>query len=125
MGTVHGTVTFEGKPISEGSIIFEVSGARPATGKIKDGKIVDVTTFTPDDGVAVGEAAVAIYAKSGTAATAVAASPDANQGKLAKGYMGAGQASLIPERYNNPSTSQLTCVIQPGENELEFDLTKK
>lgn len=125
MGTVVGTVTFEGKPISEGSIIFEVRGARPATGKIEDGKIMQVTTFEPNDGVAVGEAAVAVYATSGETASAIAASPDVNQMKLAKGYMGTGQTSLIPQRYNNPATSQLTCEIQPGENHLEFDLTKK
>ncbi|QDU74922.1 hypothetical protein Pan97_19420 [Bremerella volcania] len=124
MGTVEGTVTFEGKPVSEGSIIFEVSGARPATGKIKDGKIVEVTTFEPNDGVAVGEAAVAVYATSGESVSAVTASPDVGQAKLAKGYMGSGQASLIPDRYNNPSTSQLSCEIQPGKNHVEFELTK-
>ncbi|MBA2116052.1 hypothetical protein [Bremerella alba] len=125
MGIVGGTVTFEGKPVSEGSIIFEVKDARPATGKIQGGKITDVTTFEPNDGVAVGEAAVAVYASSSEVASAVVASPDVNQPRLPKGYMGSGQSSLIPARYNNPSTSQLTCEIHAGENHLEFDLTQK
>jgi len=126
LGTVDGTVTFEGEPIPVGSIIFEVSGARPATGKIEDGKITQVTTFEPNDGVPVGQADVAIYAAaSADTASAVTESPDSRSANPGSGYMGSGQKSLIPDRYNNPATSQLNCEIKPGENHVEFELKKK
>ncbi len=124
LGKVEGTVTLEGQPIAEGTIIFEVTGARPATGQISAGKIVDVTTYDPNDGVPVGEAAVAIFA------TAVAspelttpANPDETS-KLGKDYMGGNAQSLIPKKYNNPATSELTCTIESGQNEVNFDLKK-
>lgn len=126
LGQVEGTVTLEGKPINEGTIIFEVAGARPATGTISSGKIVDVTTYEPNDGVPVGEASVAIFA-TGTAPapaeTTTPANPD-EASQLGKNYMGGNAQSLIPKKYNNPATSELNCTIESGKNEVSFDLKK-
>ena len=62
LGSVAGTVRYQGQPLASGTIIFEVAGARPANGTIVDGKIVEVTTYAPQDGAPVGDARIAVFA---------------------------------------------------------------
>ena len=113
---VTGTVTYQGKPLESGTIIFESPGSRPATGKIVDGKITDVTTYEPGDGAPVGKHQVAIQAVT-EAGSAVAADPSQGTGT---GYMQS--TSLIPTAYGDPATSGLTAETKPGMNELSFEL---
>ena len=124
---VTGTVTYEGQPVKEGKIIFEVAGARSAEGKIVDGKIVDVFTFEPGDGGAIpGHAKAAVFATGAAPAATPAATPadPGAAGPVSMDYMSSG-ASLIPARYNNPATSQLEYEIRAdGPNDFEVKLTK-
>jgi hypothetical protein len=116
---VTGTVTYDGRPLKEGTIIFEAPGARPASGKIVDGKIVEVTTFKPGDGAPIGNHKVAIQ----SVKTSEAAAPqDPGQATPKAGYMGS--TSLIPEVYGNPETSGLTATIKEGTNAVTFELKK-
>ncbi|MGY8771087.1 MAG: hypothetical protein ACKVH8_21965 [Pirellulales bacterium] len=128
MGSVTGTVNFEGKLIKDGTIILEIKGTRSANGKIKDGQIVEVTTFEPNDGAFVGDAKVAIYANESSTKKAPAAlasnNPSSEGPQNNTNYMGMNAKSLIPRKYNNPGTSGLTCEIKSGDNALAFDLTK-
>jgi hypothetical protein len=117
LGKVKGTVTLDGKPLAKGSITFESPDARPATGTIVNGEIVDVSTYDPQDGVPVGQHKVAISATE-DAASGVTANPgDARQ---TTDYM-VGK-SLIPASYNDPDSSGLTADIKSGENTVEFKL---
>jgi hypothetical protein len=124
---VTGTASYKGQPIASGTIIFEVPGARPANGKIVDGKIMEVTTYEPKDGVPVGQARIAVFA---TRASAESPSPapggaPSDPGApivLDKNYMGGGAKSLIPEKYNNPATSGLAWEIKKGQNTVTLDL---
>lgn len=124
---VTGTVTYDGQPLKEGKIIFEVAGARPAEGKIVDGKIIDVFTFEPGDGGAIpGQAKAAVFATGAAPAATPAATPadPGAAGPMSMDYMSGG-ASLIPTRYNNPATSGLEYEISPdGPNDFEVKLTK-
>lgn len=113
---VTGTVTYQGKPLPSGTIIFESPGSRPATGKIVDGKITEVTTFEPGDGAPPGKHRVAIQAVT-EAGSAEAADPGQGTGA---GYMQS--TSLIPTAYGDPSTSGLTAETRPGMNVVKFDL---
>ncbi len=125
LGTVTGMVRFAEKPIAVGTIIVEVPGKRPSSGKILDGVIRDVTTYDIGDGVPVGVARVAVHAYSPspdkkaetieTDATGQVGKPDKS------GYMGVTE-SLIPLRYNHPESSGLTVRIEPGENTIALDL---
>jgi len=108
LGRVHGTVSYQGKPLLIGSMIFEVSGARQAQGKIVQGKITEVGTFDRGDGIPVGTARIAVFAYE---ADVTNASASMNVGK-----------SLIPNKYNDPSTSGLTWKIESGDNEIILDL---
>lgn len=124
LGLVAGTVRYNGQPIASGTIIFEVAGARPANGTIVDGKIVEVTTYDPQDGAPVGDARIAVFATAPDS-PATAADPAANPGApvaIGPNYMGGGAKSLIPDKYNNPSTSGLTWTIEQDENVLDLDL---
>ena len=101
---VEGTVTFKGEPLKEGTILFHPEKGRPAAGKIRDGKIVEVTTETLNDGVPVGRVRVAIQAIT-------------NADK-----MDGPHKSLIPEKYGEADKSELKAEITAGKNDLKFDL---
>ena len=119
LAPVKGTVTLDGKPLAAGSITFEAKGLRPATGKIVNGEIVELTTYDAGDGVPVGQHKVSVTATEDPASAVVANPGDAKAPKA--NYM-VGK-SLIPARYNDPSTSGLTADIKKGENAVEFKLT--
>src|SRR5262245_44449132 len=118
MAPVKGTVTYNGKPLAKGTILFEPTGQRSATGKIVDGEIVEVTTYKSGDGAVVGPHKVAIFS------TEEPASGGGNPGDASKpnpDYMTG--KSLIPAHYSDITTSGLTADIQSGENTVTFTLT--
>lgn len=105
--TVAGHVTYQGKPLEQGSIVFISPHSRQVTGEIKGGEILNVTTFHDNDGVAAGEYLVAITSR--------------DQSEKFKNSMA--PPSLIPVRYADVSTSGLKANIQPNDNNvLQFDL---
>ena len=118
MAPVSGTVTLKGKPVKTGTIIFESAGNRPSTGKIIDGKIVEVTTFETGDGVPIGSHNVAVNITA-DASSAVMANPGDAAARDAN-YMGG--VSLIPERFGDPTKSGLKADVVAGDNHLEFDI---
>ena len=123
LGKVEGTVSFDGKPLEEGTIIFTVSGARDASGLIKNGEIQQVTSFKPGDGAPLGEAKIAVIAvkpSTGSISPANNPSPDTPGTSTMTGP----SEFLIPTRYTNPEKSGLTATITKGTNEIHLELTK-
>lgn len=116
---VTGSVTYEGKPLASGVIIFETPGARPAVGKIIEGKIVEVTTYRDRDGAPPGEHKVAIQSVE-TGGAAITKHP--GDAGVPAGYMQS--RSLIPEVYGDPEKSGLTAALTTGENSLSFELKR-
>lgn len=114
---VAGSVTYEGRPLTSGVIIFETSGARPAVGRIIEGKIVEVTTYRDGDGAPPGEHKVAIQSVE-TGGAAITKHP--GEAGVPDGYMQS--RSLIPEDYGDPEKSGLTAALTTGENRLSFEL---
>jgi hypothetical protein len=104
---VTGHVTYQGKPLEQGSIVFLSPHSRQVTGEIKNGEIVNVTTFHENDGIAAGEYEVAITSR--------------DRSEKYKNNMA--PPSLIPDRYADVSTSGLKAEIQSsGKNVLQFEL---
>ena len=106
LAPVTGTVTYRGQPLAQGTVTFFPTTGRPATGKIENGKIVQVTSLAPNDGATVGPNQVTIESTEKTADMYTPAK------------------SLIPARYGVISESGLKADIQPGKkNEFSFTLT--
>jgi len=116
LARVRGTVTLDGKPLTQGSVHFMPDNAKGTRGPMAlggigaDGKFV-LTTFKTGDGAQVGFHRILVNCWK-----AVSLDPGNRQGPpLAK--------SLIPEHYNDEITSGLLAEVKAGiQNEFTFDL---
>ena len=103
---VAGKVTFDGKPVAEGHIVFKSVGGPPSeqSGEIIDGRFNLDVTPGPKRVEIIGNRDVA-----GTAPSGMRSGPKEN---------------FIPARFNTSST--LSADISPtGENTLTFELKTK
>jgi hypothetical protein len=102
---VSGTVSYKGQPLADGTVSFRPQKGRAGMGKIKDGKIIEVTSYELNDGLPVGQYKVAVQSMSNA------------------DDMYAEHKSLIPEKYSDVEKSELTADIKDAkENVLSFDL---
>ena len=100
-----GNITCKSEPIAKGRITFQPTTGREVYGQIEDGKIINVTTEVPGDGLPVGKYGVSIYA-------------------FIRQPVGMEEVpSLIDKKYNTVATSGLNLEItSSGPNEFEVDL---
>ncbi|QDU60357.1 hypothetical protein Pan216_11960 [Planctomycetes bacterium Pan216] len=120
LGRVTGTVNYLGKPLPQGTIILEPVGGRPATGRILDGEIIEVTTYRPGDGATLGKHQVAIQSVQKPMATHTPANPVDADAQAALRSMET--ESLLPPKFGDPARSGLSAEIESGDNQLTFDL---
>jgi hypothetical protein len=108
LAAVKGKVQLNGQPLANGAVVTDFAGGRGAQGVVKNGEF-ELGTFAADDGALVGSHKVAVTAND----TGAGSEPESSPGK-----------SLIPQRYNNPATSELTIEVKAGEvNAPSLDLT--
>lgn len=108
VGVVRGQVTLDGKPLQSGNVVTIPSAGRGAVGVIQNGDF-ELSTFGKNDGAVPGIHKVAVTANEAGQGTG----PEAVVGK-----------SLVPQRYANPETSELTIEVKAGEvNKPELKLT--
>jgi len=98
LAAVKGKVQLNGQPLVNGAVITDFAGGRGAQGAVKNGEF-ELGTFTANDGALIGQHKVAV-----TANDPSAGGPESSPGK-----------SLILQRYNNASTSELTIDVKAGE----------
>ena len=112
--SVKGKVTFQGKPLQFGSVLFQPVGkGLPARGEIQSDGTFVLGTYSGSDGAVVGKHKVRITCND-------TQNPDY---KLAPGEEGMVGKSLIPEKYTRAETSGLTAdVTEGGDNDFPFDL---
>lgn len=123
LGQVQGTVHYRGSPIAEGQIVFEVAGARPAQGRILDGRIVEVTSYAPGDGAPLGLARIAVFATPRSGSYYASSGPVAPDESLAtERRRDPGERPLIPTKYNDLETSGLSHELVAGHNEVTLVL---
>ena len=114
---VSGRVTYAGKPVPEGRVLFWPEEGRPAMGEINPDGTYHLTTFAEGDGATPGTHKVTIKATRVHFPGGGASSPEA------PGAPGRPIVEwLVPERYEQVATSPLTVDVQPGENTVDFDL---
>jgi hypothetical protein len=97
---VKGKVTFKGQPLTKGTIRFEPDGyGRMATGKIQpDGTFV-LSTLKDGDGVVAGLHKVSV----------------SDTGSV-------GKKPLVPKKYSQAGSSDLTAEVDSEHTEFSFDL---
>ncbi len=115
---VTGRVTYEGKAIPTGSLLFVPEGGGPsAQGNIAEDGTYTLGTFKETDGAVLGNFKVIITAW--TRAEGGSGLPeDAGKGNAAP-------VSLIPEIYGDMEKSGLTATVKEEANQIDFNLEKK
>ncbi len=103
---VTGTVTLDGKPVSGAAVVFTPDEGRQATGTTDDAGRFELSTFELGDGALPGKHRVTV------AKTTVDFS-DEEEEKV---------VFLIPQKYGNLSTSELTSDVQEEMGPVQFDL---
>ena len=120
---VSGRVTYQGKPVPLGQIMFHPEKGRPAMGTIGADGSYRLTTFqTPGDGATPGRYRVTIQA---TRTTGGGTRPKSLEDELHGGGWGSGKTVtewLVPETYSRQETTPLTAEVKSGPNTINFDL---
>jgi hypothetical protein len=107
---VSGKVTYNGKPVPNGTVMFVPDQGPAATGEIaKDGSY-RLTTYNDGDGAVLGNHKISITALQDTS------------GALPEQRSGTPKA-LVPRKYLSHETSGLTAEVQSGDNVVDFSLT--
>jgi hypothetical protein len=102
LGTVHGTVTLDGKPLVGASLVFEPEEpGRASTATTDDDGNYELIYIRLDKGAKVGAHVVRISAPK----------------------PGAGRGELLPPRYN--ARSVLKTDVRRGDNAIDFPLASK
>lgn len=108
---VKGVVSYEGKPLERGQIIFFPEfGAKIGQGQIQPDGSYELTTYESGDGALLGKHQVAIISERDM------------EGVLPEDAEADQEPSLIPTKYNLQKTSGLTAEVKEGGNEINFDL---
>jgi hypothetical protein len=132
IATVSGKVTYDGKPLSQGTIMFYPEVGRAAVGQIGSDGSYTLTTFQPGDGALVGPHRVVIHATRVGPGSLVApknieeelelSHKGANGGKI----LVAGKVEwLVPEKYSQLSTTDLKATVEDRPNTLDFAIPSK
>jgi hypothetical protein len=110
---VAGIVTLDGKPLSQGSVIFHPQQGWPGRGELdSEGRFV-LSTYGDKDGAIVGRHSVTVISQTGENDSEHFERPPTRPIR-----------SLIPPRYADKTTSGLEIDVKSGSpNEVELALT--
>ena len=122
--TVTGKVTFQGKPVPEGTIMFYPENGRSASGRIQADGTYTLATFENGDGAILGNHTVTVEA----VRFPQGAQPKSLKEEIAMGKNTNQQNTkpvwLVPQKYANQNTSNLTAKVNSGNNNIDFELPK-
>ena len=123
---VAGKISYQGKAVTAGKIMFYPESGRPAVGTIQADGSYQLTTFDEGDGAVLGKHQVTITASRTTGGPA---QPKTFEEELAlagkKSAPLSGQPVvtwLVPEEYSQRHTSPVTADVVRGENTIDFRL---
>lgn len=128
MVPVEGVVTLDGQPLDGAAVSFVPDGAgRPAQGETDGAGKFKLSTAAAGPGVVPGKYKVGV-SKMEKPAGAGGASPDGKV-QLSGPPTGKGPApvpkSLVPGKYVNPNTSEITVVVEQGMTPVQIGLKSK
>jgi hypothetical protein len=120
LGKVSGKVTYNGKPVTSGSVIFTPTkgdtGGHIATGNIQSDGSYTLTTFDTGDGAVLGQYVVTIEARGQTPMTGPPIDPKT------KRPMYVPSKSTIPEKYGSVERTPFRVTVEPGSKTVDLDL---
>lgn len=117
---VQGTVKFEGSTLPKGTVRFyPKTGGRPAIGQIQSDGSYKLGTKVAGDGALPGEYLVTIEASE---TNTVGQAPSSLEEELTMGQAKTTVKYLVPPKYASKDNSGLTRTVEPGNNEINFDL---
>lgn len=124
-GQVSGKVTYDGKPVPQGSLVSFIAKDGPqyiSTGKV-NGNGEYTLTFNGKSNVPAIPCLVQITPPTETASGPAQMTPDqmANAGALGKA---APSTAPFPAKYSLATTSKLTFDVKSSKNTADFDLPK-
>jgi hypothetical protein len=108
---VTGKVTYKGKPLPNGTVMFVPAEGPAATGEIAADGTYHLSTYGSDDGAVLGQHKIAITAL-------------ADMSNLLPEQRNPLPPSLIPDKYMSQDTSGLTAEVKRGENKVDLELPK-
>ncbi len=118
LGKVHGTVTYKGKPLDTGHIVFTpVMGkggetGQNATGEINSNGSYELTTFDTGDGAILGQHVVTVTAQTGEM-------PKPDQYGQIKYEL---PKNAVPEKFGTAEKSPLRYTVREGDNTINIEL---
>lgn len=112
MARVSGTVTYMGKPVTKGVVSFVSTdpSRRNATGQLDKSGNYRLQTEEPGDGAELGDYDVTLYSHDEPLLDYRPKVPVKPQ-------------RLIPEKYENPKTSNTKRTVKSGSNTFDLELT--
>lgn len=118
---VSGTVTMNGQPVADANVNFQLAdGTRGALGVTDAQGRYELTTFTAGDGALPGEYSVVITKYEKAPPGTEASEDDPDYDPFAPAFE---PKNLLPERYANPQTSNLSATIAEEPTTVDFQLT--
>jgi hypothetical protein len=117
---VAGHVTYRGKSVPMGEIMFYPEQGHPATGTIGADGAYRLMTYAPGDGAIPGRYRVTIRAVRFTGGGHAKTFDEELRGG---GSSAPAKAEwLVPEEYSRPETTPLRVDVTPGSKVINFDL---
>jgi hypothetical protein len=117
LGRVSGKVTYNGKPVTAGSVIFTPanggSGGHVATGHIESDGSYTLTTFDTGDGAVLGQHVVTVESRE-----KLDGPPMDKQGRIT--YVP--PKMTVPSKYTNPEKTPLRYTVEAGGKTIDLEL---
>jgi hypothetical protein len=109
LGIVRGTVSYKGKPVPNGTVMFVPANGPSATGTINPDGTYTLTTYKAGDGAVLGTHKVVVAALADT------------RGRLPEDRDPL-PPSIVPVKYTNIATTDLTRDVKEGDNQFDLPL---
>ncbi len=117
LGRVSGKVTYNGQPVTTGSVIFTPSksdnGGHIATGPIGSDGSYSLTTFDTGDGAVIGQHVVTVESRE-----KMSGPPMDKQGRIT--YKPS--KMTVPDKYTNPEKTPFRYTVEPSGNTINLEL---
>jgi hypothetical protein len=113
MATVSGKVTYQDKPLTFGSVLYQPDSGPPATGLIQSDGTYRLATYGKNDGAVLGSHRVQVVAVDTNDPTLKQANPDQERPS---------GRSVIPEHYTNYVTSEIRKEVVKNPEPNAYDI---